>query len=93
MSVHYSGKTLDDLYVLEDKLTRTIDSAGAGEFDGDEIAKDGSHGTMYMYGSDADSLFAVVEPILRASASLVKPVETVRYGPAVHGTRERVVTL
>jgi hypothetical protein len=93
VSFQYSGKTLDDLYTLEDKLTRAIHSAGAGEFDGDEIATDGSHGTLYLYGPDADALFLVVKPLLSASTSLVKPVATIRYGPAGHGARERVVNL
>jgi len=30
---------------------------------------DGSRGSVYMYGLDADALFAVVKPILRASAA------------------------
>jgi hypothetical protein len=85
--------TLDDLHALEKKLTRAIQSAHAGVFDEDEIAVDGSQGTVYMYGPNADALFAVVKPLVRSSTSLVKPVATILYGPAVPGVRERVVNL
>ena len=68
--VHFQyGKTdLDDLYALEDRLEPLIADAGVGEFDGHEIALDGSDGFLYMYGPDADKLFDVVKPELEATS-------------------------
>lgn len=90
----FDGSDLQPLYELEEKLTSAIEAQRAGEFDGDEVATDGSHeATLYMYGPDADRLFEVVRPILEATpfmrgASVIK-----RYGPPADGTREFRVKL
>ncbi len=93
VSSRYSGQTLDDLYKVEDKLKQAIESAGKGEFDGDEIGTDGSQVTLYMYGPDADAIFVVIKPILTSSTCLVKPVVTVRYGAPDPGIPKRVIEL
>jgi hypothetical protein len=41
------------------------DDQGVGEFDGEEFG--GGRCVLYMYGPDADRLFGVVEPILKAT--------------------------
>jgi hypothetical protein len=70
----------DAIHALTDRLDAAIREAGAGEFDGDEFG-DGTC-TLYMYGPDADSLFAAVEPLLRGS-TLAKGGHAIkRYGPA-----------
>jgi hypothetical protein len=51
---------------LEDKLIAEIDRLSIGEFDGNEFAVDGTSATFYMYGPDADRLFAGIEPTLRS---------------------------
>jgi hypothetical protein len=51
---------------LEDKLIAEIDRLGLGEFDGNEFAVDGTSATFYIYGPDADRLFAGIEPTLRS---------------------------
>jgi len=48
----YGSTDLSRLFVLEDELERAIAAAGAGEFDGNEVAADGSDGYLYMYGPD-----------------------------------------
>jgi hypothetical protein len=52
-----------DLSTLEDQLIEAIGVEHVGEFDGNEIGPDGT--TLYLYGQDANRLFAAVEPILR----------------------------
>lgn len=53
-----------DLSTLEDLLIAEIESKGLGEFDGNEF---GSNETIiYMYGPDAEALFAGIEATLRA---------------------------
>ncbi len=68
---HYGQSDLNPLFSLEDRLRTAIESAGCGEYDGHEIAMDGSDGTLYMYGPNADKLFEVVEPILRAGPFMI----------------------
>ena len=65
ITFHYGSTNLDRLFELEDQLEKAISEAKVGEYDGNEIAVDGSDGSLYMYGPDADRLFAVVEPIIR----------------------------
>jgi len=66
----------------EEKLESAIATAGVGEYDGNELAVDGSDGTLFMYGPDADKLFAVVKPHLESTTLLKKIEVTLRYGEA-----------
>ena len=64
--VHITSLPADSgLDEIEDPLIEAIESARVGEFDGNEIGADGA--VLYMYGPDADALFAAVEPSLRAA--------------------------
>lgn len=93
--VHFSYDSTDlgALFALEEKLENAIASAGAGEFDGNEIATDGSDGRLYMYGPDADRLFDVVRPVLE-SAPFMRGAQVIkRYGPPEDGVRQSIVTL
>ncbi len=58
------------------------------------LANDGSDGVLYMYGPDADRLFAFVRPYLVGN-TLLKGVEvTIRYGAANDPkVKQRVVKL
>lgn len=49
---------------LADTLRDAIEEGAVGKYDGEEFG--GGRCVLYMYGPDADRLFAVVEPILRA---------------------------
>jgi hypothetical protein len=52
--------------LVEDPLIEAIEERGVGEFDGHDIALDGSGEViLYAYGPDADALYQVMEPILR----------------------------
>jgi hypothetical protein len=72
----------DAIHALTDRLAAAIEAALAGEFDGDEFG-DGIC-TLYMYGPDADRLFAAVEPELRASPLSRGGHAVRRYGPATN---------
>ena len=57
--------TPDALVSLEEALAAAIVRHGVGEFDGDEIGLQSGDVTLYMYGPDAEALFAAIEEILR----------------------------
>ena len=87
----YGSTDLEALFEVERQLEAAIDEAGVGEFDGNEIAVDGSDGSLYMYGPDADKLFEVVRPVLERAECLSNVVALLRYGGCVEGVREREV--
>ena len=87
----YAADSLDPLHDLEEQLEAAIAEAGVGEFDGNEIAVDLLDGSLYMYGPDADALFAVARPLLAGADCLRNVRATLRYGPPEDGVRERVV--
>jgi hypothetical protein len=84
---------LQPLFALERQLEEAIAAARAGEYDGNEVAVDGSDGTLYMYGPDADKLFAAVRPALEACSFMQGAVAKLRYGPPAEGVPEREVRL
>jgi hypothetical protein len=58
-----SDELFRQIEALEDQLHSVIAAAGVGEFDGNEIGQ--GELTLYMYGPDAEKLFAVIAPVLR----------------------------
>ncbi|MHC4796142.1 MAG: hypothetical protein ACYTF1_05815 [Planctomycetota bacterium] len=52
----YGSTDLSRLFELGDKLESAIAEAGVGEFDGNEVATDGSDGFLYMYGPEKSRL-------------------------------------
>ncbi len=89
----YGSTDLAPLFALEEQLEQAINDAGVGEFDGNEVAVDGSDGSLYMYGPDADRLFATVRPVLERSTAIRNAVATVRYGPPRDDVRSTKVPL
>ena len=89
----YGSTNLSRLFELEGKLESAIAEAGVGEFDGNEVATDGSDGYLYMYGHNADQLFEVVRPILEATEFTRGAKATLRYGPPEDGIEEKEVTI
>ena len=85
----YGQTDLSPLFELEDQLKRAIDVAGVGEFDGNDVATDGSDGYLYMYGPDADRLFEAVRPVLESATCIYDAVARIRYGPPADGVKER----
>lgn len=67
------------LDLIEDPIIEAIDRAGVGEFDGNEIGPDGA--TLYMYGPDAEALWAAIESVVRQSPLGPGSYAIKRYGP------------
>ena len=86
----YTADSLDALLDVEDHIEAALTAAGVGEFDGNEIAVDLSEGSLYMYGPDAEALFAVVRPILAGATCLRNTRVTLRFGPPEDDVPERV---
>jgi hypothetical protein len=86
----YAADSLDALYNLEEQLEAAIIAAGVGEFDGNEIAVDLSDGSLYMYGPNAEALFAAVRPVLAGASCLRNTRVTLRFGPPEDDVPERV---
>ena len=63
----------------------------AGVYRGSAV--DLSDGSLYMYGPDAEALFAVVRPILAGAECLRNTRVTLRFGPPEDDTLERVEAL
>jgi hypothetical protein len=93
--VHFSyGSTnLQHVYALEDLLRNAISEAAAGEYDGHEVAEDGSDGFYYMYGPDAEALYRAIGPVLEASSFMRGATLTLRFGPPKRKTPKRVIQL
>jgi hypothetical protein len=75
------GGTSEDvvgLDALEDRLVQAIEESGVGEFDG--IGRGLGFYDLYMYGPDADALFAAVEPLIRAFPARPGSYAVKRYG-------------
>lgn|GEM_PF-996824 len=94
--VHLPGSGLPDevyehydLSALEDQLIDAVDRAGCGEFDGNEFGPEGA--TLYLYGPDAEALFAAIEGTLRAYPLCPNAQVEIRYGPP--GSPQREVTI
>lgn len=54
----------DAVHAAEERMDTLARQAGVGDVDGDEFGNGGV--TIYAYGPDADALFSVIEPELRA---------------------------
>jgi hypothetical protein len=87
----YGKKDWSTFFQFEKELENAISAAAVGEYDGNELAVDGSDGSMYIYGPDADKLFAFVRPRLLAATFLKNVIVTLRYGavsdPSVRETK------
>jgi hypothetical protein len=52
------------LGLLAEQLATAVEDAGAGEYDGDEYG--GGECLLFFAGPDAEALYAVLQPLLRA---------------------------
>ena len=86
----YGHKDWSPFFQFEKLLEGAVNKSGVGKYDGNELAVDGSDGSLYMYGPDADKLFAVAKPILQSTALLKNITVTLRYG-SVEDKLARVV--
>ena len=68
------------LFYLEDLLTDALEGQGLGEFDGNEFG--GGECVFFMYGRDADRMFAAISPLLSSTRFARGGHAIKRYGPA-----------
>ncbi len=66
--VHLVDTDFDEMVAIEDGLEPAISDAAVGEYDGNEIAVDGSEATLFAYGPDADALWGVMRPIVEQAS-------------------------
>ena len=76
----------DALFELEDEIATAIERVDQGEFDGDLIGE--GNCILYVYGRDADEVFAAIEPVLRSSPLAEGGYAIKRYGD-VHDRNAR----
>lgn len=93
VNFQYGSTNLDALYSAEDRLEAAIAAANAGEMDGHEVAVDGSSGTFYAYGANADRLYRAIEPILKTIPFMKGATVTRRYGPPKDGVKTVVTRI
>lgn len=89
----YGSTYLQPIFDLGDKLDAALKSSGVGEYDGNEVATDGSDGFLYMYGRDANQIFSIVHAILKSEPFMDGASITLRFGPPQDGTKEEKITL
>ncbi len=90
---NYGSTDLDALFELEDELEAVLEDDERGEYDGHEVAVDGSDGFLYLYGPDADALYDAIKPTLLDCSAIKNVVVRLRYGPPADGVREVVVNV
>lgn len=78
-----------DLWPIEDALMEVIEREGLGEFDGNEVGPEDA--ILFMYGPDAERLFAAIETTLRANPICKGARAVIRRGEP--GAPEREVLL
>ena len=77
----------DTMALLSADLTAAIEGAGVGEFDGNELG--GGECKLFMYGPDADRLFAAALPVLSKSTIVRGGYVLKRYGDVDDPWRRR----
>ena len=77
---HYEYEELDELFALEDRLNEEISKNSLGRYDGNEIACEGTDGSLYMYGPSAEKLFAAIKPILQETDFMKDATALLRFG-------------
>lgn len=94
--VHLDGRGLPnevyeryDIVTIEDQLIELLEGTGLGEFDG--IERGQGEATLFLYGPDAELLFAAIDPLLRAYPLCRNARVVVRRGAP--GAPEREVRL
>ena len=89
----YGSTNFQYVYALGDQLHIAVSEAKAGEYDGHEIASDGSECKFFLVGPDAEAIFRVIAPVLEASPLTRGAVITLLFGPRGWRTPKRVVKI
>jgi hypothetical protein len=78
-----------DLFSLEDEIIDLMDKTSEGEYDGNEIGE--GVFSIYIYGSSAERLWALISPILMTFAIAPGSFALKRFGPP--GSTEQKIFL
>jgi hypothetical protein len=89
----YGSTNFQHLYALDDALRRAISAAAVGVYEGHDISEDGSDGTFYIYGPDAEAIHRVIAPLLADSSFMRGATITLWFGPRKWRTPKRVIHL
>ncbi len=90
---NYGIEGMERIYELEDKLESIIETNNLGEYDGHEIATDYSDGILFMYGSNAETLFNGIKSTLDKTDFLNGAKAKLRFGPPEDGVKEITVEI
>jgi hypothetical protein len=90
---NFPSGDLDRIMEVEDQLAKAVEGTSVGQFDGNEIAVDGRDNLFYMYGPDADKVYAAIEPVLLSSEMLSEGRVLLRYGPPGLDTKHKTIVL
>ncbi len=80
--VYLKNTGLDAVFAVEEPLEAAINDADVGEYDGNEVALDGSEAILYAYGPDADALWDVMRPVIVEASPNPGSYAIKRYGEA-----------
>ncbi len=72
--------TIDEVFAIQDGLTQAFDQLSVGEVDGHEIEVSGREALFYMYGPDAEAMFAAALPVLKAHLATTNSRAMLRFG-------------
>jgi len=87
---HYEYEELDELIDLEEKLGQLLEDTGLGRCDGNEIACEGTDGSLWFYGPSAENIFTAIKPILQEIDWMRGAVATLNSGSSRNPRRIEV---
>lgn len=90
---NFPSGNLDRIFEIEDQLAKAVEQGAVGQLDGNEIAVDGRDNMFYLYGSNADTIFSAIEPVLLQWDILSEARVLLRYGPPGLDTAQQTITL
>ncbi len=87
---HYEFEELDELIDLQEKLGQLLADNGLGRCDGNEIACEGTDGSLYFYGPSAEKIFAAIKPLLQEIDWMRGAMATLSFGSSRNAKRIEV---
>ena len=81
----------NDLWTLEEQLIEILERDGIGVLDGNQVGR--TETVLYLYGPDADALFAGIKPVLLPNSLCQNARVTVRYGGTGAPSREERIPM
>ena len=84
---HYEFEELDELIDLQEKLGQLLVDNGLGRCDGNEIACEGTDGSLWFYGPSAEKIFTAIKPSLQEIDWMRGAVATLSFGSSRNARR------